>query len=141
MNRIIANGKHYIVSNRRVLKNTYIDFSLCESKNGPVFKACGAIHGHSWGQNLDSIAKKYPNDKKAREIVKVWRKYHLNDMQAGTPAQMEYLKQFKKDRLDYTQQCQKLEQVGLLIDNGYKYGSSWLYKSIPDDVIELIKSW
>jgi hypothetical protein len=60
-----------------------IDFEIREEKPGePVFSASGQFDG-SFGQCLEEIAKAYPNDARVQEIVKVWRVWHLNDMNAG----------------------------------------------------------
>ena len=63
-----------------------IDWSLEEKENGAEFSASGSYDGGG-GQCLEGIAKAYPTDAKVQEIVKVWRLYHLNGMNAGTREQ------------------------------------------------------
>lgn len=93
------------------------------------FSASASIYANfrnvSSGQCLEELAAVDP------VLVAMWREWHLNDMQAGTPAQMELLKDFKGD---YTAQCEFLG--GLLIDNGYKYGSARLKKELPQSVYD-----
>lgn len=67
-----------------------IEWELRQDTHGPEFSASGEYDG-SAGQCLESIAAAYPQDDKVQRIVKVWRVYHLNDMKAGTPAQMAEL--------------------------------------------------
>lgn len=67
-----------------------IEWELRQEEHGPEFSAMGE-HDGSAGQCLESIAAAYPQDEKVQRIVKVWRVYHLNDMKAGTPAQMAEL--------------------------------------------------
>jgi len=45
------------------------------------------------------------------------------------------------DTGDYTRRCDLLHRIGLLYDNGYKYGSAWLVEPLPDDIIAEVKSW
>lgn len=33
--------------------------------------------------------------------------------------------------MSMTKACKFLEEEGLLIDNGYKFGTGWLYQGIP----------
>ena len=49
--------------------------------------------GNSWiegGQCYDSIQEMYPNDKKVQRIIEIWKKYHLNGMNAGCIHQDEW---------------------------------------------------
>lgn len=92
----------------------------------------------SAGQCLDDAKELLPE-----RLVQIWEYWHLNDMRAGTFAQEQALKEVKDsfDRLDwYTQACAYLESIGLLYDNGYKYGSAWLTEELPEDVIEYVKN-
>jgi hypothetical protein len=99
------------------------------------------------GQNLETILELFPNDPKVQRIVEIWRKWHLNDMQAGTPRQMEYVRDFGSRQ--YTETCEILEYAGLLYDHdydpqgnpvdephpeGYKFGSRWLKSDLPDSI-------
>lgn len=43
------------------------------------------------GQCVDAVAALFPNDAKAQRMLSIWRRWHLNHMQAGSPAQMDYL--------------------------------------------------
>ena len=75
----------------------------------------------------------------------LWKRWHLNDMRAGTPAQEEAIRAHRK-RIDtaegrrafddYRARCSYLESIGLLVDDGYIYGSSWLVEEVPADVLE-----
>lgn len=67
-----------------------IEWELKPGANGPEFSASGDYAGGS-GQCVDAIAKAYPQDETVQRIAKVWRAYHLNGMQSGTPAQVAFL--------------------------------------------------
>lgn len=73
----------------------------------------------------------------AFEFVELWKEWHLNDMQAGTPKQEAFIKEWiKENKYDYTEVCEALKKARLYTDKGYKYGSAWLSKEIPDKVLE-----
>lgn len=74
------------------------------------------------------------------ELNRVWNRWHLNDMRAGTPEQEKavrwYLENEGKGVYSYEAIAQFLETNGLLYDDGYKYGSGWLKEEVPLEVIE-----
>ena len=85
----------------------------------------------SCGQCQDSIEN-------AATFVSLWNKFHLNCLNAGTLKQQEILasEDFKKGSNFYTSACSFLELQNMLIDNGYKFGSEWLYMPLPDDILQ-----
>lgn len=96
-----------------------------------------------YGQCLDTIKECRKGNKfnylLFDKLYKLWKAYHLNDMHAGTPAQEEYLKKTKDvHKYDYKLCCDMLRENGLYNDNGYEYGTAWLYRNIPNDVLEEI---
>lgn len=127
-----------------------------------------AIYGrtpHSNGQCPEDILKRNPKNNLVKQIVKLWRKYHLNDMNAGTPAQSKELARRQKlenlDQMpDYDGQCRWLKEAGLyevqLPRNtvasgglpadvvsgrrGYQYGERWLFRPIPAKVKKEIEA-
>ena len=132
-----------------------IELELKEKEKGLCFSASGASNYQpvfhtgqiywdyeGYGQCLEDIAKDNPQNKDVQVIVDLWRKHHLNDMNAGTPKQKNHLKSLGKYK-SYEWACDELSKVGLLHDNsclGYKYGCAWLYHEIPSRDIKLIKS-
>ena len=101
------------------------------------------------GQCLDDIAK-YVHNPEFKEIYRLWKKWHLNTMHAGTEKQEEALdawhqsQQGKNKRafFDYKKDCEYLDSIGLLFDDydgkPYKYGCGWLTRIIPADEQEKI---
>ena len=108
-----------------------------------VFTVCADVRGVGYGQVIDECEKAYSNseDKLAKAICDMWRKYHLNDMHAGTPKQEEALNKagITKWADDYDICRKYLASIGLLYDNGYKFGSAWLKEEIPTEDLEEIK--
>ncbi len=104
------------------------------------------------GQCLDEIAELMPDDPKVQRMVKIWRRWHLNYMNAGSPAQEEFLRIHKDEKPHkqnhYEWAKEALAGAGLqpdpdYIHNGkpYSYGSAWLREELPEDVLAEIKSW
>ena len=65
------------------------------------------------------------------------------DLRAGTQRQEDALRKYYEinpRRHSYDEACEYLSEVGLLVDNGYKYGSSWLTEEVPQDVIRWLFS-
>lgn len=128
-----------------------IEVELRENKNGfPVFSASGIIWNHMHsdglmaGQLLDEIKKVPVNNALYQEIKALWRKYHLNDMHAGTKAQEAALRQARIK--GYSAACEYLKKKGLYevrltpteakynpqyAGKPYRYGHGWIYYPIP----------
>lgn len=76
----------------------------------------------------------------------VWERWHLNDMVAGSPRQMEYLRTTRREFPGYPASHYEwakslLADAGLEPDaehDGYSYGSAWLTEELPADVIEFV---
>lgn len=122
-------------------------------KNGEL-----SIQGEVWlpsrrdcamgGQCYDSIDVRLLQPKFRRKFLKVckiWSRWHLNDCRAGSPAQMEALREaFPKNSGDYEKHIEHLKALGIYNDpalDGYEYGSKWLREELPDDVLATILSW
>lgn len=119
------------------------NLSICgvegPTKNGDAYGSCGQIVDTLHNPELT------PSDQwdaqSVAQLADIWERWHLNDMRAGTPAQMEIIRKLvKTTRADYDEQCQHLASVDLLIDNGYRYGSRWLHEDVPYDVIRWLEA-
>ena len=73
------------------------------------------------------------------QLRTVWARWHLNDMHPGTPRQMAFLDGIL-GCMSFADSCAVLREAGLYEDDGHKYGSQWLYESVPDDVLEFLMS-
>jgi hypothetical protein len=94
------------------------------------------------GQCLDSLSELIA-DPVFMQIYWLWKRYHLNDLHAGTPVQEYALEHSPNGSLreaDYTHRCEYLKSIGLYEVGGYKYGHGWLSESIEPHDLELIKS-
>lgn len=110
--------------------------TLEEVENREVLSICGDMYtGKTYkrfegcGQIYDCFVAKTPAQKK---LVEFWKKHHLNDLKAGTKAQTELLEEYRKTAAN-TEECKYLEEKGMLVDRGYKYGTSWLCTTFPKE--------
>ena len=120
-----------------------------KNENQLVFTASGYLWNGtktdrnmiSGGQCLDTIQETFNTNKKIKEIVKLWEKWHLNDMHAGTPKQERFLKDngIKNWASNFTNVCNILKENNLYNDNGYNFGSGWLYEEIDKQDLQQIK--
>lgn len=109
-------------------------------------------NGDAWGsagQCRDSLAKLVElapgwTTEMAFELFAVWERWHLNDLRAGTPAQEAWLREhpvtFTYPESHYTKALEALTRAGLNPDDGYRYGSAWLYEEVPTEVIEWLRN-
>jgi hypothetical protein len=90
------------------------------------------------GQSLDDIERLgLLHDEILRDISPIWRRWHLNNMFAGTRAQNAMLEKCMSTQFEH--RCECLRSNGLLVDRGYKYGSEWLIERLPNEVKREIK--
>lgn len=103
---------------------------------------------YTCGQCVDEVVAYFPQDKQAQRMAAVWRRWHLNDMKAGSPAQEQWLRDNPIDRAEYAYPksryevvSAKLAAVGLNPDQGYNYGSAWKLEELPPDILAEIRAW
>ena len=82
---------------------------------------------------------------KVEWLVRVWDKYHLNDMQPGTPEQMEALGDMPDMPEWYAAACEHLKAKGLyevqLEGKPYKFGHRWLTAPIPEEHLTVMRAF
>lgn len=124
---------------------------------GLTIKGCdglGLKPINACGQCLDDsvqyLAKSGLRCRTLEKIVPIWKKWHLNDMCAGTVRQSDFIEQYRYDhpewRYEYDEACEILKKHDLLYDKQYlvdgkpyKYGEGWLFHEIPHEILlELI---
>lgn len=103
-----------------------------KEKDKPVFSMSGS-YDSSCGQIFDNIK---PRTKDQKHLIDLWRKYHLNDVNAGTIEQENILKKCKSK--DYEKQIDFLKKhhlytVTLPDGTKYQYGTAWLYRPLPEN--------
>lgn len=86
------------------------------------------------------------NKEKWLDLLDIWKRWHLNDMKAGSPAQEEYLRAHpvvaKYPESHYEKACKALADAGLNPDaDGYAYGSAWKSEPLPTEVLAKITAF
>lgn len=101
----------------------------------------------SGDQGIERLVEQYGNRvspadrKKFFRIVDIWRAYHLNDLTAGTKKQEDAVAIWRlTNEYDFDKARKYLEEIGLNPDKGYKYGSSWLCRKIPDEDVTFLQN-
>jgi hypothetical protein len=106
--------------------------------NGGFKGSCGQIVMGGWD------IKQYAEGWSAlldQQFQEVWKRWHLNDMKAGSAVQELFLRNNPVEKYDYSEVCKKLADAGLNPDpDGYRYGSAWKKEEVPEHVIEFLKS-
>ncbi len=125
-------------------------FAVTIAFNGQRLSIMGDYHGCS-GQisgELRELIDDKPDILKfsvedAIKLCDMWDRWHLNDMRAGTPKQEEAIRELRRTQhkgYRYDEACDYLREIGLLVDDGYKYGTSWLTEEVPQDVLRWLFS-
>jgi hypothetical protein len=107
---------------------------------------------YACGQCVEEVAAYFPSDAKAQRMLAIWRDWHLNDMRAGSPAQEAWLRENPVTAVypgsHYETAKAALAAAGLQPDtsyihngNPYSYGSAWLRRELPPEVVAEIESW
>lgn len=111
----------------------------CAGSFGQVVMSDWLMATYAPGWDADTVA----------QFRSIWKAWHLNDMQAGSPAQTAHLKAHPvTDRTDpFGKACESLKAAGLQPDpsfahNGkpYSYGSTWLSVDVPEDALQFLQS-
>jgi hypothetical protein len=155
-------GKVDVYGNGKKSCRLTIDIKLSGRKFGKVLTISASIGNHmstdiiQGGQMYDTLQELFPNNKRIQRLVEIWKEYHLNDMNAGTPKQTEALKGLQHNAQNYRATCKYLESINLLFDTdiknlklnstkdlseGYEYGTGWVFKDIPQNIINEIEDF
>ena len=161
MEKVFNFGKIDFYNNGRKINPVTIEVNLRDTDKGPEFSASGYVWNSKHtdtvcgGQCLDEldIVSTLHNNPLFSKIYRLWKLYHLNGMNAGTARQTKAINEYLERtnfRYDYSQMCDYLKSIDLYEDKEYlfkygnelkpyRYGSSWLYHSIPDEDLEVLK--
>ncbi len=110
-------------------------------KNGDRKGGCGQIGIHM--DRVGAVPEPWTLPM-IEEFGRIWERWHLNDMIAGSPAQEDWLRanpvDAKYPKSHYEEACKALAAAGLHPDpnNGYKYGSAWLLEEVPEEALAFL---
>lgn len=109
--------------------------------NGDAIGSCGQI---VMSMDIDVITPAPAWDKAMlSQFVNVWKCWHLNDMNAGTPEQKAELAKHKfpgypLSHFEWARGV--LTAADLQPHNGYSYGSKWLRQEVPAEVVAFLQA-
>ena len=146
MKKTIKLGKIDGYGNGRKMCLAEIEIKLTDDGK---FSVCGGVwnsRGTDYimcGQCLDELYPHLKNNSKFKQVYEWWKKWHLNDMHAGTEKQEQALEDAGMTNWanEYSKCCDYLESIGLLYDNGYKFGTGWLKREIPTEIQEQMRNF
>ena len=147
----------------------YRNWDTMEMENGYELSICVKNRGYGL-YYFKKHAEQYMIDENRRELFNrlfdIWDEYHMNTMEPGTKWQTEMYNKLRENCIKEKPELAKefndsyaiitkgaLANISMGIVNGYKplmydhargdyrYGSAWLGKPIPKDIIEEILSW
>lgn len=126
---------------RRVIHpTTSMEVTITYRADGRLSLVGSGRHGS--GQVYEHLTKDNPDTGFTKEdcvhLMQVWQRWHLNDMRAGTPKQEDAVRKWRQtaDDTGYSAACKMLDSIGLLTDNGYRYGSRWLKEDVPEEILK-----
>ncbi len=96
----------------------------------------------SGGQIVDLTRAEFGHLPAVALLCHYWERWHLNDMRAGLPVQMDYLRAFPpapKDCDWYNSACESLRAANLYEVDGYKFGEKWIREEAPAYVLEWLR--
>jgi len=146
--RIVCPGEAFV--NDTIFKKVICRISYANGKltitgvhgpkrNGDAFGSCGQINLEKL--DFDSFEDGWTQER-LNMFISIWKRFHLNDVNAGSPAQQFYLQNnpIEGGQLNhYERACEALELARLnpdpyYIHNGkpYLYGSAWISMDVPE---------
>ena len=150
-------GKVAYRGNRRTYP-AKVELELEDGGRGLELSICGAIYTPfgrmvSGGQNLDEMLEFLAESPTFRRLHDIWKKYHLNGLNAGTVRQQSALE--KAGITNYDAACDYLKSIGLYVDTlaenehlmceteranrkHFEYGYGWILRDIPAAALDEI---
>ena len=152
MKRTITFGKIAYKSKRKINEVT-VELELRETEEGPEFAASCYVWNSRHtdavmcGQCLDNVQPYMNGNPLFDEIVKLWKKHHLNGLNPGTPEQMKFIRDHKNEINEndgwYTKELNLLKKYNMDVvewqGKPYKYGTGWIYRPIPEPDLSRIE--
>ena len=122
----------------------------CLTISGFLYHSTMRAHGQI--QDHIPILQPYKFNKgwnlnKLNELIKIWNRWHLNNLRAGSPDQESALRNTQITGDFYPQAVAYLKTLGLQPDHNYlidgkpySYGSRRLKEEIPEEVIKYLEA-
>ena len=98
--------------------------------------SCGQINMHLDVSSFVKWAKGWDGNRQST-LLRIWERWHLNDLKAGSPVQEAFVMGWKAAGNDYDYKIisGELELAGMSPDaDGYRYGTAWKREEVPEHV-------
>ena len=135
-----------------------LDIELKDQRNGLELTISGNVWNKrktdvvSCGQNYDELLEHLnKNEFKTLNVVHVndlyslitiWKRWHLNGMNAGCEHQRNLLRTKKANFPDHSYtELIKFQDFKKCSECGYAYGSAWKYEELPEAVIQFVQDF
>ena len=109
--------------------------------SGNCLGGCGQIDMHN--PKIGNLAQGWTRAMLAR-FWQIWERWHLNDMNPGDVVQMGAIAGAKaagwkpEPGNAYESTRALLGRAGLVVHDGYEYGTTWVHESVPEDVLQFL---
>lgn len=114
-----------------------LELSIC----GNIWNSRGSdiISG---GQNYDTLLEDAPSPL-MHEIVGVWKRWHLNGMNAGCEHQRDWPTSTENKTAGWVRPEEHPDGLlGKPCDVcGYKYGTAWKHETLPREIVNQVMGW
>lgn len=143
--KVADNGRRYpvTVSLEFRIKEGKVELALTGHAKGPYgAESFGQIYDHL-KEDIDKF--EWPEEEVDR-LIEIWKRWHLNSLNAGCPHQREMKRVMIESGAVKEEFFHKYGDV-LMLDgfascpncaDGYKYGSAWCHEILPVEVVEYI---
>lgn len=111
---------------KKTIEHTEVDSYYALSMTGDIRNGGGAQINDILRKGLDEYAIPKEN---FHRIIEIWDNYHMNDFQPGCEHQIS----IPTNIANWSELAAKQTK---LCPNGYKYGSGWLLKELPNGLVE-----
>ncbi len=123
-----------------------LDIDLNKCSEYIALSMTGDVFEKGWqsaGQINKELLTAFPDNEEVKEVCAIWKRWHLNELKAGTRIQEKIIEEYFTDISKYTfdEACALLKSKDLYKDRGYVYGSQWLVDPLPLDEAKRIKAF
>ena len=145
MERKIYLGECDGYGNGRKICKAFLKVRLDDEGKGPKFAASAEIWNAEranadiiqGGQCVDTVAAMFPENAEAQEVVRLWKRWHLNDMRAECEHQRALGWTYDEHHGNNPEAPYEGDACP---ECGYHIGSAWLTETVPDQAIEFVRA-
>lgn len=131
-------SRSILLENDKYVATVDIEYKYGELSITGSFGRRAKERPYSFGQIVGYLPDSFPSPSVCL-LCRYWNLYHLNDVKAGLPIQIDCLAAGFSEIPDYNTCCEYLKKAGLYEVDGHKYGYAWKRIEAPDYVLQWLK--